>query len=83
MCSPKTPTRRRSRERKSYAPSCWDVLEGRYDTTNMHCQHCGHQFNPQEGPTVGQYVTTKGGQRYRIKDCYPRTVPRLCIECTP
>ena len=49
-------------------PGCWGVLEDRYDATNLHCQHCGHQFNPQQGPAAGQYVTTKGGQRYRIKE---------------
>lgn len=52
-------------------PGCWGVLEDRYDATNIHCQHCGHQFNPQEGPAAGQYVTTKGGQRYRIKELLP------------
>ena len=53
-------------------PGCWGVLEGRYDATDMHCQHCGHHFNPQEGPASGQYVTTKGGQRYRIKELLPK-----------
>ncbi|MDF3840073.1 DNA methyltransferase [Cupriavidus basilensis] len=52
-------------------PGCWDVLEDRYDTTDLHCPHCGHHFNPQEGPASGQYVITKGGQRYRIKDLLP------------
>lgn len=53
-------------------PSCWSVHEDRYDATDLHCQHCGHQFNPQEGPATGQYVTTKGGQRYRIKALLPK-----------
>jgi putative DNA methylase len=52
-------------------PGCWSVLEGRYDATDLHCQHCGRQFNPQEGPATGQYVTTKTGRRYRIKDLLP------------
>ena len=30
-----------------------------------------HRFNPQEGPASGQYVTTKAGNRYRIKDLLP------------
>jgi putative DNA methylase len=49
-------------------PDCWSVLEDRYDATDLHCQHCCHRFNPQEGAAAGQYVTTKSGQRYRIKD---------------
>lgn len=53
-------------------PNCWDVLEDRYDAIHIHCQHCGYQFNPQEGPTTGQYITTKGGRRYRIKELLPK-----------
>jgi putative DNA methylase len=49
-------------------PGCWDILEGRYDATYLHCPHCGCTFNPQEGPATGQYVISKGGHRYRIKD---------------
>lgn len=53
-------------------PSCWSVLEDRYDATDLHCQHCGHEFNPQEGPAAGQYVKTKSGHRYRIKELLPK-----------
>ncbi|WP_175676505.1 DNA methyltransferase [Burkholderia ambifaria] len=53
-------------------PGCWSVLEDRYDVTDLRCQHCAHQFNPQEGPAVGQFVTTQGGRRYRIKDLLPK-----------
>lgn len=53
-------------------PGCWGVLEDRYDTIDLHCQHCGQRFNPQEGPAAGQYVTTKSGQRYRIKELLPK-----------
>lgn len=52
-------------------PGCWSVLEDRYDASNLSCQHCGHQFNPQEGPAAGQYVTAKSGHRYRIKELLP------------
>lgn len=52
-------------------PDCWAVLEDRYDSTDLHCQYCGCRFNPQEGPATGQYVVTKGGQRFRIKDLLP------------
>lgn len=53
-------------------PSCWGVLEDRYDATDLHCQHCNHRFNPQKGPAAGQYVTTRDGLRYRIKDLLPK-----------
>lgn len=53
-------------------PCCWGILEDRYDSTNLHCQHCGHEFNPQAGPAAGQYVTSKDGHRYRIKDLLPK-----------
>lgn len=53
-------------------PGCWGVLEDRYDATGLRCQHCGHEFNPQEGPAAGQYVTSKGCQRYRIKELLPK-----------
>ncbi|WP_342316131.1 DNA methyltransferase [Lysobacter sp. FW306-1B-D06B] len=52
-------------------PSCWGVLEDRYDATDLRCQRCNHQFNPQQGPAAGQYVTTKDGLRYRIKELLP------------
>lgn len=53
-------------------PDCWGVSEDRYDATQLRCQHCGHQFNPQVGPAAGQFVTSKGGQRFRIKELLPR-----------
>jgi len=39
--------------------------------TDLACPHCAHQFNPQEGPAAGQHVTTKAGNRYRIKELLP------------
>lgn len=53
-------------------PGCWSVLEDRYDTSDLHCQHCGHEFDPQKGPAAGQYVTAKSGHRYRIKELLPK-----------
>lgn len=50
---------------------CWEVIEDRYDATDLKCPHCLRCFNPQEGPASGQYVTTKAGKRYRIKDLLP------------
>ena len=49
-------------------PNCWGVIEDRYDATDLACSHCEHQFNPQVGPAAGQHVTTKAGNRYRIKE---------------
>jgi len=56
-------------------PECWGIMEGRYDATYFDCLHCGHQFNPQEGPATGQHVTTKQGQRHKIKDLLPKDKP--------
>lgn len=53
-------------------PGCWGVVEDRYDAIDLECPHCSHHFNPQEGPATGQYVTTKSGQRYRIKELLPK-----------
>ena len=53
-------------------PNCWGVQEDRYDATDLRCQHCGNQFNPQKGPAAGQYVTAESGQRYRIKELLPQ-----------
>lgn len=59
-------------KRKPFAhivcPSCWSVLEDRYDATDIQCPCCLHRFNPQEGPASGQYVMSRAGHRYRIKD---------------
>ncbi|MDQ3563093.1 MAG: hypothetical protein M3436_02775 [Pseudomonadota bacterium] len=52
-------------------PSCWEVIEDRYDANDLTCPRCRHQFNPQKGPASGQYVTTRSGKRYRIKDLLP------------
>lgn len=49
-------------------PSCWGIIEDRYDATDLACPRCEHRFNPQKGPSSGQYVTTKNGNRYPIKD---------------
>ena len=52
-------------------PQCWGVTEDRYDATHLDCPHCKHAFDPQEGPASGQYVKSKAGRRYRIKDLLP------------
>ena len=56
---------------KIICPSCWDIIEDRFDTTNSECPHCLHRFNPQEGLVSGQYVISKQGNRYKIKDLLP------------
>lgn len=50
---------------------CWGLIEDRFDATDLECPHCRHRFNPQEGPASGQFVTTKAGNRYRIKALLP------------
>lgn len=53
-------------------PICWKITEGRFDSIALDCSHCGHHFNPQAGPAVGQYVTDKNGNRHRVKDLLQR-----------
>lgn len=52
-------------------PECWDVIEGKYDCTELTCNTCLHKFNPQKGPVVGQYILSKNGKKYKIKDLVP------------
>ena len=52
-------------------PSCWGVIEDRYDATALTCPHCAHAFNPQQGPAEGQMVRGKDGTRFRIKELLP------------
>lgn len=49
-------------------PNCWNVIEGRYDSTSIVCPQCTHGFDPQKGPAQGQHVFSHHGERYRIKD---------------
>lgn len=58
---------------KIICPSCWSILEDRYDATSLDCCYCNHKFNPQSGPVSGQYVTSQKGQRYKIKDLVAMT----------
>jgi putative DNA methylase len=52
-------------------PTCWELIEDRYDASSLVCPSCGQGFNPQKGPASGQYVTTQSG-RHRIKDLIPK-----------
>lgn len=52
-------------------PNCWQVIEERFDVTDLVCTHCESRFNPQQGPASGQYITTQSGNRLRIKDLLP------------
>lgn len=47
---------------------CGGVFEGRYDAVQVECPHCGVEFNPQEGPAKGQYVVSRMGEKFRIKE---------------
>lgn len=49
-------------------PKCWDIIEDRFDATQIICHHCHNKFNPQEGTAKGQYVTSQSSKRYKIKD---------------
>jgi len=53
-------------------PKCWNIIEGRFDSTSANCTKCHHEFNPQEGPADRQHVKTVGGARYKIKDLLPK-----------
>ncbi len=52
-------------------PSCWSLNTGRYDATSLKCTQCSHEFNPQDGPANGQYVTDSMGNKFRIKELLP------------
>nr|MBA3534851.1 hypothetical protein [Ardenticatenales bacterium] len=52
-------------------PNCWGIIEERYDALDLECPQCAHCFNPQQGPASGQHVTTRSGNRYRIKTLLP------------
>ncbi len=47
--------------------ACWAVFPARYDATTVTCPACAVNFNPQEGPADGQFVTDMHGVRHRIK----------------
>lgn len=53
---------------KIVCPSCGGINSGRYDATDLLCESCRHEFNPQAGPVEGQYVTDKIGEKFKIKD---------------
>lgn len=49
-------------------PSCWNIIEARFDATHLVCSHCKNDFNPQLGTTKGQFVISSAGKRYKIKE---------------
>jgi putative DNA methylase len=49
-------------------PNCWNIIEDHFDVIHVSCIHCQSEFNPQEGTAKGQYVKSRSGQRYKIKD---------------
>lgn len=52
-------------------PNCWDVFRDNYNATQCVCPHCGHVFNPQNGPCKATTVVDKQGVEYKIKDLIP------------
>ena len=55
-------------EAQIVCPSCWSLNTGRHDATRLTCQHCKHEFNPQEGPANGSQVVDSKGRKYKIKE---------------
>lgn len=58
----------RKPESQIVCPKCWEIGIGRYDCVAFICSSCGVEFNPQEGPVSGQFVTVSTGQRYKVGD---------------
>jgi putative DNA methylase len=52
-------------------PECWSIDEARYDSVGLKCSTCKRHFNPQEGRASGQHVTSKLGQKFRVKELLP------------
>ena len=53
--------------------SCWSVSTCRYDATFFRCSACHHEFNPQNGPANGQYVSDSKGNKFKIKELLPKS----------
>ena len=53
-------------------PHCWNISVDNYNTTLISCDHCESIFNPQNGPVNGQYVTSKHGKKFKIKELLPQ-----------
>jgi putative DNA methylase len=49
-------------------PSCWSIIQDRYDSIKTVCPNCHEMFNPQIGPVKGQEVFCKDGHSYKIKE---------------
>lgn len=47
-------------------PSCWGISDGRYDSTDHGCPHCGNRFDPQEGPAKRSKATCSHGHEFPI-----------------
>lgn len=58
----------RKPQAKIICPSCWSIIEGRYDSHHEVCKACQFEFNPKIGPVTGQYVTDSEGKRYKVKE---------------
>ena len=58
----------RKPESQIWCPSCEGVFVGAYNSTDSHCPHCSHRFNPQNGPAKGAKVFDSKGNEHKIKD---------------
>lgn len=49
-------------------PSCWGISDGRYDSKDYECPHCGDRFNPQDGPAKRSKAICQRGHEFSILD---------------
>ncbi|MDY0096417.1 MAG: DNA methyltransferase [Candidatus Vecturithrix sp.] len=53
---------------KIICPHCWTINRNHYNTREVECTACGKTFNPHQGSATDQFVMSRAGQRYKIKD---------------
>ncbi len=51
-----------------WCPLCESVFVGKYNSTEIECPCCSHNFNPQNGRAKGAKVVDSKGNEYKIKD---------------
>ncbi|WP_422475329.1 DNA methyltransferase [Endozoicomonas sp. ALB032] len=51
-----------------WCPSCESIFVEKYNSTEVECPCCSHEFNPQAGPARGAKVVDSEGNEYKIKD---------------
>lgn len=51
-----------------WCPSCESIIVGKYNSTDIKCPCCSHNFNPQNGPAKGAKIVDSRGNEYKIKE---------------